>query len=382
MVTQALALAILLSSSTVAASPYASAREKDRQVSIVMVIGTPSPGGSLAYPSIPDLIKSTPIAGAAAAEILGIEPERYHQEVDVEVRVQRTQQGIHISLSVALDAEESARSDLAESYLLALVRRFRDSLAEVKSANLNALQVALDSAGARLRAAKQKQDDVLSRLKRLRATPGLEGMSPSEILFIPSSLRTNIRNYEATLANMRWRMSIENLADGSSPPASNESVIEAWQAVVDLRQARLEELRQAAEEGTVSPADVAEFEARLAEAKAALLTFSRPARARGVGPGFGGKRRGVGPIASETNIEQTQAQLSEAREHLKQIAKIDAAQIAREMLELEAEGNRLRMQMEPLEKEVHELERSIGMVELTTLEVIGEESLKGVSSFE
>jgi hypothetical protein len=190
-------------------------------------------------------------------------------------------------------------------------------------------------------------------LAALDKTIGMHFATPQELRAEPSRIRFEITSTMNFLESYRWQ------SDAAGSSAANETQPRgAWQKVVDLREARLPELQRLAADGKVDPVEVAEFEARLEEARARVS-----APIRGIGPmsAFGA------PKMAADKMEETERLL----ERLTNLEKLDLRGLATKWEILEAEQRRLIQRQDALGEQVEKTRLQLKGLSTVSVEVIG-----------
>lgn len=337
---------------------------KERQVScIVMLRMGPQQLGLHALP-IPALVKSTAVAGAAAKQALGIEPDSYHTRIDVEVGQNMTQDAMILTLSAGIDPTPAEGADAAERYLDALLRRLREAVSALHANYRALLAEELSDHEDGVNRARAELDQVQKRLSELRSTPGLEGLSHHELRNLGMFLRNEVANQQRTIADYRMRL---EMGEMEPERVSSHELATLWREVVELKEARLQEMLKLAEQGAIDPAELKEYEARLEESRAKALQYSR--RPRGIGPAQRIRPHG-GAQSRAPAIEELEAQLQRTQERLEKLDEARAMHLATELERLEEDERRLVARIRDIEGKRDEADQRLRLAEPFSMEVV------------
>jgi hypothetical protein len=347
-------------------------KPRDRLASCVVMVQNDASGGGNEPYVYTTVLQSSAVAGEAARAVLGVDPESYHKIMDVRAEVSHTMRGTFIHLKVGIDPGDKAAPDIAQRVLEEMVNRFGRIVSEVSQNRRDDLNGQIRVLKDRHAQSNQELFNVQQELKALRMKPEARGLSTQEMRFEGNRLRQEVENQRRELLSLKERQQYAAPPPSPADVPSGAEVAAQWQRVVDLRQARLEELRRRGETEKVDPVEVAEAEAQLAEARAQLLQHvdRRAVVIRG-GIGPGGRLRGTPQPPSEEMVAAVEAQLKQNEARLQSFDPVAAAQLASDIEDRESQERLLRERISTLGKQIEDLEQALLLTGTASVKVLG-----------
>jgi hypothetical protein len=344
------------------------AKGRERQASCVVMIPNFTAATGVDEQTTLRLVSSSGVAGRAAQEVLGLDPETYQKSVGVEVGPRMTQRDLFLHLSAGLDADAGGGANAAQRYLAAVVKHLSEVIADAVEAHKAG--IAGELKGFKEGNAQVEQDlaGVTRALQDLRTRPGLKGMSPQELRYEGARLRQEVNNLRSNLSSVRLQQAVAPPRPLDFDPPSRQELTAAWQKVVDFREAKLEELRARAEKEPISAVQLAEFEAGLVEARAQLEAYSRPRPSvrGGIGPrGLIQAQPGGG------STEGMEAMLAQAEQRLEKFDAVGANRVASELEARENEERALQERLAALRKQIADSEQTLRLADAFSIKILG-----------
>ena len=352
---------LLLGSSPVRVQSKKEALPRRTAAGVVMIHRSFS-SSSLGQEMVRALLTSSEVAAGAAEQVLGIEGELWQERISLQSRFTNAHSALQVHLSVSIYAEEGQSSTLATDYLAAVIERFRRVVHEVNQLDIARLEEDLATARSEQPRIEEQLVEIRKTISDLTAEAGLPGANANQVRNAYGALEAEI-----TMLRRKIRNSQENLV-WATRNRENQEVAEQWRRVVAFWEARLVELQKLVEEGEADASEVAECEARLAEARAHVP-----------GVNIGRKTRFAGAVASEEltasaidGMERLKADLEFALERKAQVEQLDLRRIAAELQALENEEPLLLQQLAALKTGMLKRERQLREAQDLSIIVVGD----------
>jgi len=353
------------SKASVANTVRVESNQPHRDAACLLMIHLPSGSHWTDFSTLSALLQTSGVADAPAREILGMEPDMRQQKVRFQIGGGTQPEVLSLHLRVILDLpQQEGVPDLAGPYLAAVVERFKAALSGMAEKQVSRLKGDLRFVAGEIERTGKELDGVREGLGALDKEVGMIAPMSMDLRAEPARLRGEIAGAVMNLDGYR-RVAAETR--GEAEPDRSHLAAE-WQRVVILREEKLEEIRRLAAEGKVDPVDLAEFEARLAEARAQVAS---PQQGQALMSGILGRPR-RNPADLDQLIAGKEADLAALRDRLSRLEKLDVRRLAGEMEGLEKEERRLLDRLDALKKQREELEQDLQAMPRLSVEVIGE----------
>jgi len=349
-----------LASSIVRTEPE---RPPAREAACVLVIQRSLEGAWPDWTILSALLQSSEVADAPARDILGLAPETRARKVSFEIKPQDRPGTLTLSLRIRLDVPEEEPPDLARPYLAVVVDRFRDALYHMKELRTARLETEIRTLAEQMGGTERDLAKVRAALQALDEKTGMLFPTAMQLRAEQNQIQNQISNIMLYLDGCRRQ------PDPAGSPVEEglrRQAAEAWGRVVSLLEERLQDLRRLAGEGKADPLEVAEFEARLAEARANAVPLAQPLA-------YG--RRIVGlqrdPGETERAAAEREKELERLLERLRQVEKLDVRRMASEMEDLEKEERGLLERRDAVAAQIGKLKQELTDLAKISVEVIG-----------
>ncbi|HEX5242785.1 MAG TPA: hypothetical protein VFW23_05930, partial [Tepidisphaeraceae bacterium] len=299
------------------------------------------------------LLTSSALVDPPALQVLGLSPQQRRDAVVVNVyptgvRIAR----VEVTL---LKSHGDYGPDAAHKLTSALMESLKNAFEQSTQAAHKAATERRAPIEKELKEAKDRAEALHAKIRELRGINAnlSRGMDPQYSL---DNLRNTKRNTESEIARNKARL---EAIDSTSGPLSKELA-----DVLKLRQQQLDEVTKRQKAGTATPADVADAEAKVIEARAALAqahqTSSSPNR-----------------IDRTSEIAGLRSSIAEAEERLKQtneqIAKLDDPKFAAaydQLPDMQTEEQRLRTNIFNLNSRLEQIRQTSDIDAEVTITVL------------
>jgi hypothetical protein len=334
-----------------------------REAAGVLVIHRPGEERWLDSTTLSALVESSGVADAAAAEILGMEPEFRQQDVHFKNGYKEEQDLLMVFLRVSLE-EKGQPLDLPKKYLAAVVGRLRAAIFDLKKERVSQLERQIQMTQEEIRTTGNDLGRIHDEMSELDQATGMKLATSVEVRSEPGRLRNEVANLVRTLGSYRIQLERETVEDEGKRGGRQA---EEWRRAIELREEKLEEFRELSKEGRVSPFELTEFEARLAEARANLASFRGPA-AQQIMPG--GLQRDRAGLAEA--LAQSTKDLTDLEGRLEKLGHLDLRRVASDLEAREMEERRLLDSLNHLKARLEKLEQQLPQTRALTISLVGD----------
>jgi hypothetical protein len=236
-----------------------------RQASLLILIHRPKDVDWLNQYALNSLLQSSEIADLPAKALLGITPEARAEEVRLQIDTQSSERAIQLSVRVSQEMSPADLTDSLRIYLVTVARGFQDAVLGMRDRQSHELESKTQAVSTEIAEMEHKLQSLREALRSMDQELGMPLATSSELRFEPTRLRNEIAS--------RFLSEVSCLPRPASDLSSDQEAQELqradlWRKVVNLREERLVDLRGLSADGKIDPIALAEFEARLAEARA------------------------------------------------------------------------------------------------------------------
>ncbi|HEY1628242.1 MAG TPA: hypothetical protein VGF52_00190 [Tepidisphaeraceae bacterium] len=219
-------------------------------------------------PTIAAILSSSGVEDSAIKQSLALSVEQRAKLV--RIAAYPTNEKCALLVVVLRRGEIQFPANAADKLIHAMIDSLRASVQQTVEVQIKAINDQIDQAKAKQSELNKHLEALRDKLQEDRGKLGELAFGNYTLNSIVAELRTQKRNVEQELNRMK-----DQLASYGPVPAWPS---EQWQAVVDLRQKQLDELKQS---GKASASEISDQEEKLAEAKAQLLTAKQAEAAAG-----------------------------------------------------------------------------------------------------
>jgi hypothetical protein len=211
------------------------------------------------------LLQSSEIADLPAEQYLGITSEARGEKVRFQIDGQIREGALQLGVRVSQEMSPADLTDSLRIYLIAVANGFRDAVLEMRDRQSRELESKTQATSAEIAQAERKLQNVRESLRSIDLELGMPLITSAEFRIEPTRLRNEIASRSISEISCLPRP-----ASGPSREQEAQELLRAdlWRKVVILREEKLADLRRLAADDKVDPIALAEFEARLAEARA------------------------------------------------------------------------------------------------------------------
>ncbi len=332
-----------------------------REASLLILVHRTKDVDWLNQAALNSLLLSSGIADLPAKVHLGVTPEARADKLRFQIDAQTREGAIQLGVRVSQEMSPADLTDALRIYLITVADGFRSALLEMRDRQSCELESKIQAVSAEIAETERKLQSVREALRSIDQVLGISLATSSELRFEPSRLRNEIAARSASAGSCLPRPE-------SSPSPEQESQElqrqDMWRKVVTLREEKLADLQRLSADGKIDPIALAEFEARLSEARAQASAPS--AMPKGI------KRAGsFGPESQQRFCTEQLAELERLQTRLSRLEGLDLRTLLGEMESKEKDEREAAARLDTLRLQLTTLKQQVEANNTVAVEILG-----------
>lgn len=319
----------------------------------------PNSGRQLESQTLVALLKSSALSDPAIEQALGMPALEARKLVVIDAQVTGYQ---FVNLSVAVKSNTpEVKAGSAKALVKQLCDRLSAAVADSSSASIAGFTARRESLEIDLTVARKRLEETRTALKRAQASNPRGANSGQNPRYSAQNLMQQRDQLELQLVGMKARYKELTASGPTTAPSAHSQPSDAWRALIELRQRRLDELKAATDKALISPAEIANAEIALAETRALAEALAPFARAR-VGSPYDNLESELRQLRA--SIAENEARLATINEQLARLPKVsdggddDGVASQQEVQQLQSDENRARNEVEQIQSQLGEMKRN------------------------
>jgi len=331
-----------------------------RQASLLILVHRPKDVDWLNHAALNSLLQSSEIADLPAKSFLGITPEARAEKVRFQIDTQFGEGAIQFSVRVSQEMSPADLTDSLRIYLIKVADGFRDAVLELRDRQSRELESKAQAVSTEIAEMERRLQNVREALRSMDQELGMPLTTTSELRFEPTRLRNEIASRTVSELSCLLRP-----PSGPSPDQEAQELqrVDLWRKVVTLREEKLIDLRRLSDDGKIDPIALAEFEARLAEARA---------QASAPPPKLGIQRAGpFDPEIQQQFCTSRLADLERLQARLTRLGKLDLRELLGNMESKEKDEREVVGRLDTLRSQLTTLKQQVEANKAVGVEILG-----------